>query len=139
MFIVEGKIIDGYGAASPNIKWQMPLLISAFPEIKDCYRGSINLELAKPIKIITPDFTSKPIKWFPDRNDIEEEFSFTRIKFENNSSLTAAWIYDPHNSPHRRDPFHLEIIAPLIQLRRDKVCRIHIDRKYELIDFYFVI
>jgi CTP-dependent riboflavin kinase len=143
MVIIEGKIVKGYGAARQNLEWQMPYFIKTFPEIKDCYLGSINLELLRPLKILTPDFTTDPIKWHPGYPNLEERFGFTRIKLEtvnsaDNSSIVAAWIYDPHNSPHRPDPFYVEIIAPEISLDDIKLCKIHLDKDYKTTPFIIV-
>jgi len=143
MVIIEGKIVNGYGAARQNLEWQMPYFIEVFPEIKGCYLGSINLELVKPLKILMPDFTTGPIKWHPVHINLEERFSFIRIKLETvnsagNNSVVDAWIYDPHNSPHRPDPFYVEIIAPKIELSNVGLCRVHIDRDYKEQPFIIV-
>ena len=139
MLVLTGKIVSGLGEAGPNLKQQLPFLINSFPEIKDCYHGSINLELSEPLKILRPDFISDPIKWWFGREDVEEQFSITRIKFENNHLSVGAWIYDPHQSPHRRDLLHVEIIAPSVRLSRDRICKIYIDREHKTKPFYLVV
>ncbi|MDP3042569.1 MAG: hypothetical protein Q8N62_07635 [Candidatus Omnitrophota bacterium] len=138
MIIIEGRIVTGMGCARYNLKFQMPFFIEVFPEIKDCYLGSINVELGKPLKIFNPDFETNSIKWSPDDKNFEEKFSFTRIKFEIEEQLVDAWIYGPHKSPHRVNPFYIEIIAPEIKLGNNKLCRIHLDKNYSESPFIII-
>jgi len=133
MDIIDGIIVDGMKSASQNLEWQMPYFLEVFPEIKNCYLGSINVKLQQPSKrLLTPDFETHPIKWHHIHKDLEEKFSFTRIRFEaiglSNNQLVDAWIYDPHNSPHRLNPFQVEIIARKIEIGDNKLCRIYLDK-----------
>jgi hypothetical protein len=129
MVRIEGKIVRGYGWATKFLKTQIPLIAREFPEIKICHRGSINVLLDTPLQINRPDFITRRIDW----GEMKEVFHFTRIEFEllggrRRPVRHRAWIYGPQNSPHRTNPFHIEVIAPKIALGRTRRCRIRIDR-----------
>ena len=128
MVQIEGRIVRGYGWATKYLKIQIPLIVRQFPEIDVCHRGSINVLLDTPLRINRPDFITRRIDW----GRMKEVFHFTRIEFQLlNGRKTVkhrAWIYGPQNSPHRTNPFHIEVIAPKIALGRTKRCRIRIDR-----------
>jgi len=46
--IYDATVFKGFGAASKNIKYQMPHLVWQFSDIKDIFPASINVELDKP-------------------------------------------------------------------------------------------
>jgi hypothetical protein len=91
-----------------------------------------------------PDFVTESIKWHPAHPEHSEVFSFTRINFcvyDNNKKdeqSIRAWIYDPDKSPHHRDPFYWEVIAPFIELGSSKSCKILLDREYKENKFLIV-
>lgn len=128
MPIIEGEIQKGAGNGYMNLKLQLPQLIQFFPELKDCFPATINVRLKEPLKSLSPDFTSEPIKWLPETR--AEEFSFTRVKFEfvsgGKSDSTDAWIYEAEASPHKADPSYIEILAPYLALGSSTTCRIHL-------------
>ena len=60
-----------------------------------------------------------------------ENVSIIEIEFEYpvNGPTQKAWIYYPHNSPHRRNPFIQEIVTSKIANLQPLVdCRLHILR-----------
>jgi hypothetical protein len=133
MVELRGKIVRGYGWATGFLKLQIPLICEEFPEIAKCHRGSINVMLDAPLRIKRPDFVTKKIDW----GEQKEVFHFTRIEFQLLPSKRLknaqprkfkAWIYGPQNSPHRPNPFHVEVIARKIDLKRAKRCCIRIHR-----------
>jgi hypothetical protein len=133
MLEISGRIIRGYGWATGYLAKQIPLIARQFPEIKNCHRGSINVRLKNPLRITRPDFATSEIDW----GVMKEVFHFTRIQFEIPAKGSGkkprrfkAWIYGPQNSPHRGDPFHVEVIARKIPLGKNRACRIRIDRAY---------
>lgn len=125
---IEGEIQKGAGEANLTLKLQLPELMKFFPEVKDCFPGTINVRLKEPLQALSPDFTSEPIKWLPERR--AEEFSFTRVKFElvseGKNDITDAWIYEAESSPHKADPSYIEIVAPYLTLGSSTACRIHL-------------
>ena len=130
MVQLEGKIVRGYGWATKYLKIQIPLIAKEFPEIEVCHRGSINVLLDTPLRIHHPDHITRRINW----RVMKEIFHFTRIEFQLAAALRRniwhrAWIYGPQNSPHRPNPFYIEVILPKIDLRRSRRCRIRIHRK----------
>jgi hypothetical protein len=131
---IEATIFKGYGAASKNIKFQMPHLIWHFPEIENIYTATINVLLDEPLGISEYDFTTLPIPWWDVDHDrpgfwAEEVFSFIRIAFEYpvGASPKSAWFYIGHNSAYFDDARRFEVItekieAPTLGAR----CRVHI-------------
>ncbi len=140
MLAIKGLVKTGLNKANYTLPLQMKHFAPVFPEIKDCYRASINIELEMPLKILSYDFVTKPIKWDPDYP--EEQFGFVRIKLicEHNGGQkqTDAWIYDPFNSRWHSDLFRYEIIAPWVDFDRDKPCYINIDCKHNETPVYCI-
>ncbi|MDP9173320.1 MAG: hypothetical protein M3O30_05580 [Planctomycetota bacterium] len=134
MIEIHGQIIDGLGLATRFLKKQLPLICREFPELKKCRPGTINIELETPLRIERPDYITRKINW----GEQKEVFHFTRAEFEllppgparpGPRPVYGAWIYGPQNSPHRTNPFIIEIICERrIELRGRPPCRIRLDR-----------
>ena len=129
MIEVLGHIVRGGGWATKNLGKQLPLIAAKFPEVAQCYHGSLNVRLCSPLRIEKPDFVTEPINW----GQQTEVFHFTRIQFEllrsgENIIAHDAWIYGPQNSPHKKSPFLIEVITKRIELSGESRCRIRIDR-----------
>lgn len=133
MIEIHGQIIDGLGLATKFLKKQLPLICREFPELKKCHYGSINIRLDSPLRIERPDFVTRKINW----GEQKEIFHFTRIELEllppgpaktGPRPAYSAWIYGPQNSPHRTDPFIIEIIAQKINVRGRPPCRLRVER-----------
>lgn len=134
MIEIYGRVAAGLGIATKNLLVQLPLIAKDFPEIADCFPGSINLILESPLRIETPDFITSAIDW----GEQVEVFHFTRIQFEPLSAglprqgarpIHNGWIYGPQNSDHRVDPFYLEIISrQRLDFDRNGGIRVRIDR-----------
>ena len=98
--------------------------------MKDCYHGTINVELDVPLFVVAPDHRTKPIHWddaFPDG----EVFDLLRIWFQalRDSTPVNAWLYIPHGSQHRRTPYLHEAIAPKkLEIQDNVRCKITIER-----------
>ena len=107
---IKGTIVKGIGAAKQTLRLHMPYFVQLFPEIKDCHLGSINLKLEVGLRVFDPDFTTPLIPWAGPPG---EQFSFLRIEFEGpiGTPHRRAWIYMPHGSPHRYNPFSVEVIT----------------------------
>ena len=109
----------------------MPWLIAEFPEITGCHLGTINLELEKPLLVLTPDHRTRPIPWKrgPEFGD-GEVFDFLRIRIELPAGRgeTPAWLYLSHLTPHRAQPRLHEIIAPPIDLGDQPIVSLAIPR-----------
>jgi hypothetical protein len=129
MVEISGRIIRGYGWATGYLGKQIPLIAKEFPEIRRCHRGSINVRLDRALRIKRPDFVTSEIDW----GVMREVFHFTRIELEipgKKPRRYKAWIYGPQNSPHRGDPFHVEVIAQKIALGKNRRVQIRINRRY---------
>jgi hypothetical protein len=140
MVEIEGRIVRGFGWATGFLKKQIPLICREFPEIARCHRGSINVRLNRPLRIRRPDFVTTKIDW----GEQQEIFHFTRIQFQllprgkKPGRWVNAWIYGPQNSPHRPDPFYIEVIARKLDLVQSKRCRIRIDRRVRVVPLTIV-
>lgn len=126
MVAVNGRITPGLGAASGNLRAQMPFFTASHPELEDCRCGTINVILECRLEIDSPDFVLGPFKWcetFPP-----ERFGFLKIRFEvvDSNLATDAWVYIPYLSPHRSNPLYAEILAPSLNLEGFPNCRIHV-------------
>jgi hypothetical protein len=131
--IIDARTKTGFGAAHKTVKFQMLHVALEFPEIKDVFPATINIQLNNPLWIRNPDHTTPPLPWWDVVHSTfaVEIFSFVRIKFEYplNASLREAWIYIAHNSPHMLDPCMFELISDKIpNLTSETPCRVHIDK-----------
>jgi hypothetical protein len=128
MVTINGKIVQGLGEASRTLTFQIPQIATVFPEIADCFVGSINVILDAQLEPLSPDFVTHPIKWCS--NGPPEMFGFLRIEFEVPRAyiFTKAWIYIPYGSPHRLNPYYAEVITPKPQLdlQGQVECKIHL-------------
>jgi len=82
--VIDATIFRGAGAATKNMRHQLPELVRQFPDIKNVHPGSINVRLIKPLYGLKYDYTTSPTQWWhagPDRWQTEI-FSFLEIKFE---------------------------------------------------------
>src|ERR1700740_2829242 len=110
---ITGRVIKGLGAAIRNLKTQLPLIVEEFPEVRDCFGGTINLELEKGLLVLSSDHRTRPLDWHPDHAP-GEVFDLLRVQLEapKDSTAVAAWLYIPFNSPHRSNLKMHEVIAP---------------------------
>lgn len=127
--VINASITNGLGAATQTLAHQLPLIASEFPEIAVCHRGTINLRLEVPLWVLVPDHRTKPIAWWPGRSKTEV-FDFVRIELEvpTYASAVPAWLYIPHDSPHRKTIHIQEAITTQLNLTGVESCRIKINR-----------
>jgi hypothetical protein len=129
MTSIDGIIQKGGGGASKNLATQLPHIAEEFPEVKDCFHGTLNVELEKPLLVLSSDHRSKRIDWHPQHAP-GEVFELLRICFEApiGSAKMPAWLYIAHNSDHRKNLRVHEIVAHKLNISVGDRCRIHIDR-----------
>lgn len=130
MLELHGIVVRGVRSATANLATQLPQFAEKFPELAGCYLGTVNLRLDRPLRIEHPDFRADKIWWgtSPRRR---EDFDFTRCTFRTSAGDShPAWIYAPQDSPHRKDPYLIEILGPKMNVRRDEACVVVIDRNY---------
>ena len=130
MRTITGKVIPGLHAGAENLKVQLPLVIEEFPEIRDTFLGTINLELDKGLLVLSSDHRTRPINWHPEHAP-GEVFDFLRIRFEGpeGSQPISAWLYIAHNSPHRSNlKIHELIISSRAKVEVGSQCKIHLLR-----------
>lgn len=126
MVTITGKITRGLGAATETLRNQWPHFLNVCPELAACHRATINVILDSQLEVISPDFVIGPIVWSPDPSG--ELFGLQRIRFEliEPSSEVQAWLYIPYKSPHRLNPYYIEVIAPKLTIQKSPACRVHV-------------
>lgn len=124
---LQAKIIPGLRVATKTLARQLPLIVQDFPEIADCYPGTLNLRLELPLEVVRPDHSTPPLAWTPSGRT-REIFDLLRIELEFSHLPTPveAWLYVAHLSPHRSTPTLHEVIAPKLALGDIRQCRIHL-------------
>lgn len=129
MGIIKGKVQKGLGESKNTVREQMPFFRECFPEVANCKAGTINILLEKPLVILTPDFTSKPLPWHPAFKVVKggEVFKFVRISITvEGCSPVKAWVYKAQFSPYHDNPFYIEVLAPPINFTGEPACTIEI-------------
>lgn len=129
MIWIEGTCCEGLRAAAGNLSVQLPVIAAEFPEVANCHRGTINLQLDFPLLVLVPDHRTKPIPWHPGFG-AGEVFDLLRIELEAPAGAVSvpAWLYIPHGSLHRQHMQHHEVLAPKLPIRYGDRCRIGIAR-----------
>jgi ADP-heptose:LPS heptosyltransferase len=121
--VVEGEIVSGLGAASGTLARQLPMISAGFPAVSDCFRGTLNVALARPLWVVRADHRTAPLAWTPSGRT-REVFDLLRVQLELVASRKRfeAWLYVAHGSPHRRTPELHELIAGEIELNGETHC-----------------
>jgi hypothetical protein len=129
---IDGSVTSNLGAATRTLAMQMPHFRRIYPEISACHHGTINVQLDQAIRIENPDFTTTPIAWHPQFPQHSEVFSFLRVLLELPiGSTNDAWIYIPHGSPNRADPYLVEVIAKWLGPQTlGTRCRLHVNKNH---------
>ena len=96
-----------------TIERQKPFITKYVAALDGCYNGTINLMLDSPIGIRRHDVVTEPIVWM--RNRAGEIFEITEVGLELGDTRHRAWIYTPHDSPHRLDRRIVELLAQPIE------------------------
>lgn len=135
---INGIIINKLGAANQTVPLQLPHLIKYEPHFQKCYPATINVLLENPLKIMKWDITTKPIAWIKENPAFNEVFSFLEINFIYLEHSYLSWIYYPHQSPNRIDPFHIEVLTEKITLTDIKECAITIGQPVRSVPFLVV-
>src|ERR1700687_1011376 len=126
-----GWASGGANPANGTIVLQKPFVVRYFPEIANCYNGTINLQLDFPLQVRLPDIVTPPLRWHPNS---DERFGITEIEFELKDKRYRAWIYTAEHSPHRFNNMVAEILTEWIDgIALDLKCAIHIRRCRQLL------
>jgi len=112
MLQANGYYRAGLGYASANLERQIPLIVPGFPEIRDFYRGTINVRFEPKIIVAGYDHRTQPIRW-ADGEEQAEVFDLVRAKllFPALGTEVQALMYVAHWSPLRNDPHMHEFVA----------------------------
>ena len=129
--IIAGTKISGLGIATTAVPKQYPHIVREFPDVKDVHRwGTLNLQLAYPLRILNPDYTTSPIEWEPG---FKEQFSLTRVELEPCATAKPqpAWVYAAHRSPHRANTLFIELLTATIEVENGDRFLVHLpDYRY---------
>ena len=126
MIILEGTVISGLSLSARTLPEQWPTVVRFIPAIQQCEQRTINVQLKHALHVKEPD-----VMLYVPWGTGSENVSIIEIEFEYpvNGPTQKAWIYYPHNSPHRRNPFIQEIVTSKIANLQPLVdCRLHILR-----------
>ena len=99
------------GKARENLVRQVPLIVPGFPEIRDYYPATINVDFEPKVLLAGWDHRTPPIPW--EGGDDGEVFDLVRVRLvfdELGVRVRALW-YVAHWSVHRRDPHRHEFLA----------------------------
>jgi hypothetical protein len=127
---VFGSVVSGTGTAAHNLQTQLPLIAAGFPEIAQCFPGTLNVKLEKALLVLSPDHRTEPIDWHPDHAP-GEIFDILRIQLEapEGTLMIPACLYIAHNSPHQKDLTMHEVIALKVQVSTGgQVCHPYLTR-----------
>jgi hypothetical protein len=132
VIVLRGRIVKGLGSAARVLPLQAPLLARLFPQIARLHLATINVLLESPLRIEKPDIVTDPIDW-RDREVVhitQARFQPVRLTQTGYQPGTPcdAWIYSPQHSVHRANPYHVEIMAPKLDLTDTPMCLLTIDR-----------
>ena len=124
---LRAQIVPGLGVATGTLARQLPLIAQDFPEVADCFPGTLNLKLELPLEVTRPDHRTSPLAWTPSGRT-REVFDLLRIELEfaHFPAPVTAWLYVAHCSPHRATPTLHEVIAPQLAIGDVRQCRIHL-------------
>lgn len=123
---IEGEIIQGMGAAAGAVEKQLPELQKYEPLLASCHPGTLNVMLNQPLFVRKWDIVTDPIHWYVRDPNHCERFGLLSVVFLHQDTVTNAWIFDPHNSPHRLNPFLVEILAPKLDAQIGDRCNLDI-------------
>jgi hypothetical protein len=122
----------GIGTATGNLAKQWPELIKYVPELKECFQGTINIDLLIPILVLNPQRVVPPFEWKPGHI---EGFGMLEIKFEwpIETEPVQAWVYLAQRAFHRYNMMRAEVITKHIGLlppkqqftEENRRCRLH--------------
>lgn len=129
MSTIQGIIQKGIGESKNTVREQMPYFEKAFPEVSNCYHGTINVLLDKPLVILIADHTTEALPWHPAFKFVKggEVFKFLRIKLRvEGFDSVDAWIYKAQFSPYHDNPYYIEILAPHIAFTGTPRCFIEV-------------
>jgi hypothetical protein len=90
-----GWASGGKNPANGTIIRQKTLVAKNFPDIANCYNGTINLQLECPLQVRLPDIVTPPLRWHPNG---DERFGITAIELEIEAKRYKAWIYTAEHS-----------------------------------------
>jgi hypothetical protein len=124
----NGIICKGYGFASLAIATQMPELVKYDVNLANCHPGTLNILLDEPLFVRRWDIQTQPI---PSVGPLKEgeRIDLLRIGFLYEGRTIAAWLYSPHGSPHRSNPFLIEILAPRLNVKIGDLCAFEIQHQ----------
>ncbi len=123
MVTLDGNIINGLGAATRTISMQMPHLEKQIPDLRGWHQATINVVLDGQLEVTSLDFATTPIVWQSGARP--EMFGFKKITFENNGTSYDGVLYIAYNSPHRSNPYYVEVMLQSKVTIVGTKCKIH--------------
>lgn len=123
--IASGRQGHALGLPGGSLALQLPVFLDRgwdlYREAPGFHPGTINIRLASPLSLVSPDVTLTDVDWSPPdlaRSFPPETFSFVRCCIFYDSRFVPGLVYYPHPETkpltNSHDPYVLEVIAPAI-------------------------
>ena len=125
---IYGVIVSGMGAARNSIAKQKQFLTPYCPDLSGCHEATLNVYLMSPLRILRWDIKTDIIEWKPGAR---EWFKLLRIEFSYDGRDAPGWVYQAQHTPHRRNPFLVELLLPKFDLSEEKLCRLTFPRQLD--------
>lgn len=121
MLKLDGRIVSGRGSATVALAMQQAYFLHLLPMLSDYHLATINIKLDEALFVSEWNLESPAIFWFKPNPSFKEKFSFMHVDLVyNGNQISDAILYHPHKSPHRENPYVIELIAPYLQLESDR-------------------
>ncbi|HNV63492.1 MAG TPA: hypothetical protein PKN54_11195 [Candidatus Cloacimonas acidaminovorans] len=133
---INGYKRSGINVASKTIPLQFEYLIQEYNRISNCFKATINIQLDYDLIVLNPDYRSKPLKW--NKTIPEEVFDFLSVKlFIPRLNIEySAWLYIPHNSPHRnRQNIHEVLCEKIENLNECENLKLRIVKQFVILPY----
>jgi hypothetical protein len=128
MIELRGAICSGHGGSNQCIPLQLRFFKDALPEIIPMRHATINVQLETLIPRLKYDFETPLVKWV--ESYVPEKFAFIKAGFlpkaERFQNPVSCLLYFPSSSPHRANPFMLEIITQPLDLTGVVKCSVYL-------------
>lgn len=114
------RVASGLTDSSPypagTIELQIPHFLQRGLDLRDCYPGTLNIDIAPwKFQILQPAYHFPNVHWIEGFDS--ETFSFCHCQIGFQQQSYAGWIYYPHPETkinHTQPPTMVEVLAPLI-------------------------
>lgn len=130
MIKIRGIIQHGHGRAAGCVEQQKQILKDYVPEIFRMFSGTINIKLESALSFAKFDIETPPLNWSPG---CTERFQIARASFQlcepGFGSPVPCLLYYAETSPHRSDPFLVEVVTQKLNKNGTTECLIFLSHE----------